>query len=70
MELSTEDKISEPDEITRLYRELSTVVREVNKILDTEGPDSPLFKKFDGKAQAILKRIQQIESSCSSIIEV
>ena len=38
MGLFEKDKLTERDqEITRLYKELSTVVHEVNKILDTEG---------------------------------
>ena len=71
MGLFEKDKLTERDhEITRLYKELSTVVHEVNKILDTEGPNSPLFKEFDGRAQTILRRVQQMESGNPSSIEI
>ena len=58
------------EELKLLYQQLSTIVSEVNKILQTAGPDSAAFRKFDQKANSIVRRIQAIQSAGKHWIEI
>jgi hypothetical protein len=62
--------IDAAEELKLLYKELSTVVAEVNKILQTSGPDSLAFREFDKKASSIVQRINAIQSTGEDMIEI